>query len=53
MNIYQVWTLPENKVKGSHDKWVAHEPVEAKSRKMVTEHFHKTHKNGTWKVRKV
>jgi len=51
--MFQIYLMPERKVKGSHDKWIEHEIVESKNRKSVTEQLHKSHKNGTWKVRKV
>ena len=51
--MYQIWTMPEEKVTGSHNKWIEGEIVEAESRKEVTKNLKLSHKNGCWKVRMV
>ena len=53
MNLFQIWVMPEDKVKGSHDKWIELETVEVKSRKFVTENLKTKYKLGSWKVRQV
>ena len=53
MNIYQVSRMPERKEKGSHDKWIDDDPVEAKSRKEVARELHKTEKSGSWRIRQI
>ena len=54
MEMFQVWLMPENKVKGNEDKWIAKEDiVEAKNRKEVTKELHAQNKSGSWKVRRV
>jgi len=64
MELFQVWTMPEDKVNGSHDKWQTSEPIKAKCRKAVVGSIQNgirkgasdligNKKEGAWKVRKV
>jgi len=53
MDAYQIWFMPEEKQKGSHDKWIEQDIIEAKNRKSITKKFHEEMKSGTWKVRKI
>ena len=53
MEMFQVFLIPENKFKGSEDKWIEQETVEAKCRKDVVKTLVAKHKSGAWKVRKI
>ena len=54
MEMFQLWLMPEEKIKGSYDKWELQENViESKNRKHTAEELSKTYKSGMWKLRKV
>ena len=53
MSDYEVFVMPENKEKGSHDKWKTLELVENTSRKDLAKRYRESHKSGAWKIRLV
>ena len=53
MEMFKVWLMPEDKFKGSEDKWIEQDMVEAKCRKDITKTLREKHKSGSWKVRKI
>ena len=52
MKTFQVWTLPENKEKGNHNKWGEPELIEFESRKALAK-FLADKPVGTWKIRQL